>query len=156
LQKSQLLADTTPRAWTKTDKCKRVNSIALALPSLRSECPRIFKIFRTEMISFRLDSHYCPLTDGNITYEVVLCGNTREYSIDRTVKPCSLVLNPIDIGKFLQILKCDVLVCCDDRAYLHTQSRVNLRVFANIVDHHCQIMGCCISASNQKCLEFVN
>ena len=94
-----------------------MDSVALALPSLRPELLRILKVLFAAMNALMLINNNSSFGDRYVLDEVVLSGYSFKVSRSWTVKSCCLVLDPVNVDQFLQVFLGNIFVRLDDLVY---------------------------------------
>ena len=151
-----MLANAVSWTSTKSPKCIRMDSIALTLPPLGPELPRVLKVCLAVMRTSLLNTDNSSLGDGYVLDEVVLNGYPFEVSHSWPIVSGCLILDPVDVSQLLQVFMSDVLISLDDRVYLLSQLLLDFRILAQVVDYHGEEVGGRVSPCYQKCLKLIN
>jgi hypothetical protein len=95
-----------------------MNSIAFTFPSLRPKLIRILKVLLAIVVASWLNGDQCSLPNWYVLDIIILNGSPDEYTIGWSIVSDCFILNPINVGEFLQILVSDVRVGFDYAADL--------------------------------------
>jgi hypothetical protein len=89
------------------------------------------------MITYGHNWNDCSLGNWNIFDITIDTGNSWKDSISWAKEPQGLILQPIDVYKFLQVLVRDICIWFYNAVDVLAKLTLDLSILANVVEHHC-------------------